>query len=84
MSKTLLVTFLPDVDELGDRKANGSFLQAYDKATGQLLDSIKVDRTLHSSPMSYLHEGRQYLLFAAGGRQEPAELLAFGLPNAKD
>lgn len=81
VTKTLLVTFLPDVDELGDRKANGSFLQAYDKATGELLHSLKVERTLHGSPMSFLHEGRQLILIAAGGRGEPAELLAFGLPQ---
>ena len=75
------MTFLPDVDELGDRRAAGSFLQAYDKATGKLLHSTKIEKTLHSSPMSYLHEGRQYLLIASGGRgDEKAELLAFALP----
>ena len=84
VTKTLLVAFLPDVDELGDRKPHGSFLQAYDKATGELLHSKKVDRTLHGSPMSFLHDGRQYILIAAGGRTEPAELLAFGLPGVKD
>jgi len=84
VTKTLLVTFLPDVDELGDRKARGSFLQAYDKATGSLLHSKKINRILHGSPMSFLHAGRQYILIAAGGRTEPAELLAFGLPGVKD
>jgi hypothetical protein len=31
--------------------------------------------------MSYLHDGRQYIVIAAGGREEKAELLAFGLPR---
>ena len=84
VTKTLLIAFLPNVDELGDRKSDGSFLQAYDKATGKLLHSIKTERTLHGSPMSFLHGGRQYVLISAGGRgdpPEPAELLAFALPN---
>ena len=67
MTKTLLVAIEPILDELGDRAATGSFLDAYDKATGELLAQIKVDRNLHSSPMTYLHEGRQYIVVAGGG-----------------
>jgi quinoprotein glucose dehydrogenase len=67
VTKTLLVTIEPIVDELGDRSANGSFLDAYDKATGELLAQIEVDRNLHGSPMTYQHEGRQYILVAGGG-----------------
>ncbi len=83
ITKTLLITFLPDVDELGDRTAHGSLLLAYDKATGALVHSKKIDRILHGSPASFEHDGHQYILIAAGGRTEPAELLAFGLPEAK-
>ena len=33
------------------------------------------------SPMTYLHEGKQYIVFAAGGGgDDPAELVAMGLP----
>ena len=82
VTKTLLITFLVDVDELGDRsKARGSWLQAYDKATGELLGQVKVDKHLHSSPMTAMHEGRQYILVASGGVTEPSELIAFGLPR---
>jgi quinoprotein glucose dehydrogenase len=83
VTKTLLITFLPVVDEMGDRAAHGSLLQAYDKATGALLHSKKIERTLHGGPISYLHGDKQYILIAAGGRHEPAELLAFGLPTSK-
>ncbi len=83
ITKTLLITFIPDLDELGDRAAHGSFLQAYDKTSGELLGSIKVDRTLHGGPMTFMHEGRQYLLIAAGGLEETPELLAFALPKTK-
>lgn len=30
--------------------------------------------------MSYMHEGRQYVLIAVGGGGEPAEIVAFALP----
>ena len=55
--------------ELGDRSANGSYLVAFDKATGELLAQLEVDRSLHGGPMTYMHEGRQYILIAGGGER---------------
>lgn len=82
VTKTLLITILADVDELATpRAARGSFLQAYDKTTGELLHSIRVDRHLHGSPMTCEHNGKQYILVTGGGQDEPSELLAFGLPE---
>jgi quinoprotein glucose dehydrogenase len=82
VTKTLLITIIADVDELkSPRTANGSFLQAYDKRTGKLIASVKVDRHLHSSPMTCMVNGTQYILVAGGGVTEPAELIAFALPE---
>lgn len=81
LTKTLLITIQADVDELGDFSARGSWLIAFDKATGEEIGRLKVDRHLHSSPMTAMHNGRQYILVAGGGRAEPAEVLAFGLPQ---
>jgi len=77
------------VDELAEwqrRYPDGGYLQAYDKASGELLGQIEVDRSLHSAPMTYLHEGRQYIVVAGGGSRggqpdEAAELIAFALPR---
>jgi len=33
-----------------------------------------------SAPMTYLHEGRQYVVLAIGGTGHAAEWVAFGLP----
>lgn len=82
VTKTLVVTLLADVDELGDRMASGSWLVALDKSTGDEIGRVKVDRHLHSSPMTAMHDGRQYILVSGGGRSEPAELIAFALPPA--
>jgi hypothetical protein len=30
--------------------------------------------------MTYLYEGRQYIVVAIGGKEGPAEWVAFGLP----
>lgn len=82
VTKTLLITLLADVDELGDRFANGSWLVALDKTTGEEIGRVKVDRHLHGSPMTAMHEGRQYIIVAGGGRSEPAELIGFALPES--
>ena len=81
VTKTLLITVQADVDELGDFSARGSWLMAFDKATGKEIARIKVDRHLHSSPMTAIHNGRQYILVSGGGVSEPSEVLAFGLPQ---
>jgi len=81
ITKTLVITHIADVNEEDpERVARGSFLQAYEKKTGKLIASIKVDRHLHGSPMTCSHNGKQYILIAGGGQTEPGELLAFALP----
>ncbi|MCH8021293.1 NAD(P)(+) transhydrogenase (Re/Si-specific) subunit beta [candidate division KSB1 bacterium] len=35
----------------------------------------------YRSPMTAMHDGRQYILVASGGLTEPSELIAFGLPR---
>ncbi|MDE2691233.1 MAG: PQQ-binding-like beta-propeller repeat protein [Acidobacteriota bacterium] len=69
VTKTLVISIEPIVDELGDRSANGSYLVAFDKATGELLARLEVERSLHGGPMTYMHEGRQYILIAGGGER---------------
>jgi quinoprotein glucose dehydrogenase len=32
------------------------------------------------APITYMHQGKQYVLVAIGGREYPAEFLAFALP----
>lgn len=81
VTKTLLVTFLVEVDDMGAAvKPSASWLQAYDKKTGRLMGQVKVDRHLHGSPMTFMKDGRQYILVTGGGQHEPSELLAFALP----
>lgn len=81
VTKTLMVTFLVDVDYEGNATGKGSWLQAYDKKTGELLGQVHVDRHLHGSPMTCMHGGKQYILVEGGGIMEPSEVIAFALPG---
>ena len=49
--------------------------------TGELMGEVMVDQRLHGPPMSYMHEGQQYVAVAGGGRDNDDELLVFSLPR---
>jgi quinoprotein glucose dehydrogenase len=60
--------------------------RAYDKATGQIVWETTIPAgTQTSLPMTYMHQGRQYIAFTAGNAatSTPAQLVAFALPIAK-
>jgi quinoprotein glucose dehydrogenase len=59
----------------------GAMLRAYDKATGREVGSVYMPAPQTGSPMTYLHEGRQYIVVAIGSAQHGSEFLAFRLPN---
>jgi quinoprotein glucose dehydrogenase len=56
-------------------------LRALDKRTGVVLWEHELPSTADGSPMTYLHAGRQMLVFAMGGGGRPSELVAFALPS---
>jgi quinoprotein glucose dehydrogenase len=57
------------------------FFRAYDKATGEILAEIPIPAQASSLPMTYLHDGKQYIVFAVGdtASEHPAELIALSL-----
>ena len=56
-------------------------LRAFDKATGELVGEIELPAHTDGSPITFLHDGRQYLVFALGGRGGAKfELIAYRLP----
>jgi quinoprotein glucose dehydrogenase len=59
------------------------FFRAYDKRTGEVLAEIEIPAQATSVPMTYLHRGRQFIVFAAGDAEtdHPAELVALALPE---
>jgi quinoprotein glucose dehydrogenase len=58
----------------------GAMLRAYDKMTGQDVGAVYMPAPQTGSPMTYLYNGKQYLVLAIAGPGYSAELLAFKLP----
>jgi quinoprotein glucose dehydrogenase len=66
--------------------ATDAYLRAFDIETGKELWKGKLPAGGQATPMSYEHEGRQYVLIAAGGHSrlgtEPGDaLVAYALPR---
>jgi len=56
-------------------------LRAHDKDTGEILAEIPLPAHQTGVPMTYEHEGRQYIVVAVAGRDVPGELVALALPR---
>jgi quinoprotein glucose dehydrogenase len=80
VTKTLLIAGEPGNFTLSDGR-RGAMLRAYDKASGRELGAVYMPAGQTGTPMTYTHEGRQYIVVAIGGQGYPSELLAFKLPN---
>jgi quinoprotein glucose dehydrogenase len=55
-------------------------LNAHDKKTGRKLGTVKLPAAGQYGMMSYLHEGKQYVVVQIGGSQYPGSLVALRLP----
>ncbi|MBI3492749.1 MAG: pyrroloquinoline quinone-dependent dehydrogenase [Acidobacteria bacterium] len=58
----------------------GAMLRAYDKATGKEVGAVYMPAPQSGSPMTYMHNGRQYIVVAISGGNYSGEFLAFRLP----
>ena len=59
----------------------GAMLRAYDKATGAEVGEVYMPASVSGSPMTYMHDGSQYIVLAVSGGGHPGELLAYRLPQ---
>ncbi len=59
----------------------GAMLRAYDKANGQEAGAVYMPAPQTGSPMTYMLNGKQYIVVAISGGTYTGELLAFRLPN---
>ncbi len=55
-------------------------LRAYDKATGQEAGAVYMAAPQTGSPMTYMLNGKQYIVLAIGGAGFGGELIAYKLP----
>ena len=65
VTKTLLIVTRGGRDVA--RGEDSRQLTAYDKKTGQYLGSIPLPATPNGNPITYMHEGKQWIAVATGG-----------------
>ena len=59
----------------------GAMLRAFDKGTGREVGAVYLPAPQSGSPMTYLLNGKQYIVVAISGSGHPGELVAFKLPG---
>ncbi len=80
VTKTLVIGGEPGTITMPDGK-KGAYLRAYDKKTGEDAGAVPMPAGQTGSPMTYMLNGRQYIVVAVGAAGFPAEYLAYRLPN---
>jgi len=79
VTKTLLIAA-----DGGDYMFQGHgepLLRAFDKTTGAVVGEVPLPARVQGCPMSYLHEGRQYVAVATADENHPPVLVALALPR---
>ena len=59
----------------------GAMLRAYDKTDGKEVGAVYMPAPESGSPMTYMLNGKQYIVIAISGGNYSGELLAFRLPG---
>ena len=66
----------------GSATGGGTKLRAFDKATGEVLAAFELPGEPTGAPMTYLADGRQYVVVAVG--TAPPQLVALALATGRD
>ena len=61
--------------------ARGAMLRAYSKTDGKEVGAVYMPAPESGSPMTYMHNGKQYIVIAISGGNYSGELVAFRLPG---
>ena len=82
----LLTSTLMFMGEAGhlSSEPGGPMFRAYNKTTGEVVAEIELPDKVSGAPMSYMHQGYQYIVVAVASADHPAELVALALPAAAE
>jgi quinoprotein glucose dehydrogenase len=58
----------------------GKMFRAFDKKTGKVLWETQLDAGVSNAPMTYMVNGKQFIVVAVSGRNFPGELVALAIP----
>ena len=79
-TKTVVVMGDPQVTTTPEHP-RGAMLRAYDKTNGKEVGAVWMPAPQSGSPMTYMVDGKQYIVVAVAGGSYSGEYLAFALPN---
>jgi quinoprotein glucose dehydrogenase len=83
ITKTLVIAGDGQVTTTAEHP-RGALLHAYDKATGKEVGSLYLPAPQSGSPMTYMVDGKQYIVVAVSGGAYSGEYIAFTLPSEED
>ena len=83
ITKTLVIAGDGQVTTTEDHP-RGAMLRAYDKATGKEVGAVYLPAPQSGSPMTYMVDGKQYIVVAVSGGAYSGEYIAFTLPSEED
>jgi quinoprotein glucose dehydrogenase len=79
VTKTLVISGEPGFGPTSTG-ARGAMLRAYDKASGKEVGAVYMPAPQSGSPMTYMMNGKQYIVVAVSGANYSGELIAYKLP----
>ena len=82
VTKTLVIAGEGQVTTTADHP-RGAMLRAYDKATGKEVGAVYLPAPQSGSSMTYMLDGKQYIVVAVSGGAYSGEYIAFTLPAAE-
>ena len=80
VTRTLLIAGDGQVTTTSDHP-RGAMLRAYDKRTGNQVGAVWMPAQQSGSPMTYMLNGKQYIIVAISGGNYSGEYIAFTLPQ---
>jgi len=80
ITKTLVVMGDPQITTTPEHP-RGAMLRAYDKKTGQQVGALLMPAIQSGTPMTYMVDGKQYIMVAVSGGNYSGEYIAYSLPN---
>jgi quinoprotein glucose dehydrogenase len=83
ITKTLVIAGDGQVTTTADHP-RGAMLRAYDKATGKEVGAVYLPAQQSGSPMTYMVDGKQYIVVAVSGGAYSGEYIAFTLPAEEE
>jgi quinoprotein glucose dehydrogenase len=82
VTKTMVVMGDPQVTTTPEHP-RGAMLRAYDKTNGKEIGTVFMPAPQSGAPMTYMADGRQYIIVAVSGGNYSGEYIAFRLPDSE-